>query len=554
MHLSGADCRFFPSSSMMALWQAIALLVICGLAECSVALRRNATVSVARLTTIPLTSLFADDGVCSVTCTTDFISMLNCSNSDLGGAASCHVVANCRDEYLSGNGSCSISPPQSWCTMEPEDLDIMSFDTNCSIIVTQMTKQGNVETPTESHSEDIVLYRSIKPKQPFNLNITKTGVDFNLTWDVAYAGQFLGTKLMYRVRLRTKSNLDTNGQIYDLQQNQQSLVILSEHLKPGRQYVADVQVAVHPSCFESMWSEWSNSIEWTTDSPESEQYYFLLLALPVVVVVLLVYSVKLGGIKKLSLWQHIPSPHEYFTPLYHTYQGDFKRWVGPVLTFNSFDVLEKSTTLQVLCEKQQNEGSEEPANNRSAERDFGPAGQNSSKLYFLGSNSHGIAHSGGHISMDTVTVSGQEGVMADWSGDSHRRSLEDFLNGKDANQRAAEIDDRQPLVPNGRRSLQGSDFDDWHLQEHDLENIEQVSLDSYSSNEQSDDGYPQMGLDLDTIDSGFLESDCSSPSAFDGNEQIETSSLDGVGRSHSNYVKQWVAFTSVQVDAHTTEK
>ncbi len=231
----------------------------------------------------------------------------------------------------------------------------------------------------------------------------------------------------------------------------------------------------------------------------------------------------------------------------------FQRWVGPVLTFNSFDVLEKSTTLQVLCEKQQNESSEEPAN-RTGEQGFGPAGQNSSKLYFLGSNSQGIAHSGGHISMDTVTVSDQEGVMADSSGDSHRRSLEDFLNGKDANQRAAELDDRQPLVPDGRRSLQGSDFDDWHLQEHDLENIEQVSLDSYSSNEQSDDGYPQMGLDLDTIDSGFLESDCSSPSAFDENEQIETSSLEGVGRSHSNYVKQWVAFTSVQVDAHSNEK
>lgn len=31
-----------------------------------------------------------------------------------------------------------------------------------------------------------------------------------------------------------------------------------------------------------------------------------------------------GSIKKPTLWQHIPSPHEYFTPLYHTYQGDFK--------------------------------------------------------------------------------------------------------------------------------------------------------------------------------------------------------------------------------------
>ncbi|XP_059414586.1 interleukin 21 receptor, tandem duplicate 1 isoform X1 [Carassius carassius] len=548
MHLSRADCRFVPCSSMMALWQAIALLVICGLTECSVALRRNATASVSRTTTFPLTSLFADDGVCSVTCTTDFISMLNCSNSDSAGAASCLVEADCRDEYLSANGSCSIKSPQSWCTMEPNDVDcIMSYDTNCSIIVTQMAKQGNMETPTKSHSETILLYKFVKPIKPFNLNIKKIDDAFNLTWDVAYTGHELCTKLYYRVRLRSKSDPDEMAKIYPLQQNQQSMVIISKKLLPGRQYEADVQVAVDPKWFTSMWSEWSNSVEWTSDSehPESEQYYFLLLALPVLVVVLLVSSAKLGGIKKLSLWQHIPSPHEYFTPLYHTYQGDFKKWVGPVLTFNSFDVLEKSTTLQVLCEKQQNESSEEPASS-------GPVGQNSSKLYFLGSKSQSIAHSGGHISIDTVTVSGQEGVVADWSGDSHRRSLKDFLNDKDANQRAAEIDARQPLIPDGRRSLQGSDCDDWHLQEHDLENIEQVSLDSYVSNEQSDDGYPQMGLDLDTIDSGFLESDCSSPSAFDGNEQIDTSSLDGVGRSHSNYVKQWVTFTSVQVDAHST--
>ncbi|XP_043090926.1 interleukin 21 receptor, tandem duplicate 1 [Puntigrus tetrazona] len=531
MHLSRAERRLFPRSSTMALRQAIALLVICGLIECN-------------------------DGVCGVTCTTDFISMLNCSKSDSAGTALCHVVADCRDELESVNGSCAIKSPESWCTMEPVDMDmIMSFDTNCSITVTQMVRRGdgNTETPTKSHTEKIVLYKSVKPKQPFNLNIAKMNGNFNLTWDVDYKDHALYKKLYYRVRLRNKSDPDKMAQIYTLQQNQQSMVIIGEKLLPGSQYVAEVQVAVHPSSFTSAWSEWSNSVEWTSDSSQSEQYYFLLLALPVVLVVLLVYSGKLGGIKKLSLWQHIPSPHEYFTPLYHTYQGDFKRWVGPVLTFNSFDVLEKSTTLQVLCEKQQNESSEEPAN-RTGERDFGPAGQNSSKLYFLGSNSQGIAHSGGHISMDTVTVSGQEGVMADWSGDSHRRSLEDFLHGKDANQRAAEMDDRQPLVQDGRRSLQGSDFDDWHLQEHDLENMEQVSLASYSSNEQSDDGYPQMGLDLDTIDSGFLESDCSSPSAFDGNEQIETSSLDGVGRSHSNYVKQWVAFTSVQVDAHSNGK
>lgn len=223
-----------------------------------------------------------------------------------------------------------------------------------------------------------------------------------------------------------------------------------------------------------------------------------------------------------------------------------QKWVGPVLTFNNFDVLEKSTPLQVLCEKQQNQSSEEPANGQNGEQDLGPEGQNASKLYFLGSSSQGLAHSGGHISMDTVTVSDQEGIMGDWSGNSRRRSLDGFFN---VNQRAPEIG--QPLLRDASGSLQGSDFD-WHLQEHDLENMEQVSLDSYSSTEQSDDGYPQMGLDLDTIDSGFLESECSSPSAFDGNEQIETSSLDGVEGSHSNYVKQWVAFTAVKVEAHSS--
>lgn len=234
----------------------------------------------------------------------------------------------------------------------------------------------------------------------------------------------------------------------------------------------------------------------------------------------------------------------------------FQKWVGPVLTFNNFDVLEKSATLLVLSDRQQAESSEEPTNNRNIQpRDsnpFNPASQHSSKLYFLGSSSQVFTHSGGHISMDTVTVSGQEGVVADWSGESHRQSKDGFLNSTEAERKAVDVADGQgALLPDGRRNLQVLDCDDWHVQDHELENVEQVSLFSYSSNEHSDDGYPQMGLDLDTIDSGFLESDCSSPSGFDGKEPTEIESLDGVFQS--NYVKQWVTFTAVQVENHTTE-
>lgn len=84
--------------------------------------------------------------------------------------------------------------------------------------------------------------------------------------------------------------------IFTLDKTQQSMVIASDRLLPSHRYVADVQVAVHPSWFTSMWSEWSSSVEWTCDSSVhagSEQYYLLLLiAVPIVVMVLL-YNGKL---------------------------------------------------------------------------------------------------------------------------------------------------------------------------------------------------------------------------------------------------------------------
>lgn len=161
------------------------------------------------MTTFSL-SHFADDSVCDVTCTTDFISTLNCSNSDLAGTASCYIVVNCRyrsstscsyfescqsgmcwiillnhylnsllvlflllneiglecvvmfsrDETDTVEGNCSITSSQSWCTIDPEELQLMmEYDTNCSITTTQMTKQGGAETPT---TKNMTLHKSSK--------------------------------------------------------------------------------------------------------------------------------------------------------------------------------------------------------------------------------------------------------------------------------------------------------------------------------------------------------------------------------------------------------
>lgn len=210
-----------------------------------------------------------------------------------------------------------------------------------------------------------------------------------------------------------------------------------------------------------------------------------------------------------------------------------------MFTFSSFDVLEKSAPLQVLSEKQQ---ASVPLQ-RPLLHDQGSGGSSlgdwsllslmnpdQSKRYFLGGSTLGLAHSGGHISMDTVTVSGQEGAMLDFQ-ENNRNAVE-------------VVDEAENPEPDSREISEGQGFDDWQLQANDVENGEALSLDSFSSNEQSDYGYPQIGLDLDTIDSGFLESECSSPvsSECEGGERMDTSILGGTAGTHSNYVKQWVAF------------
>lgn len=216
-----------------------------------------------------------------------------------------------------------------------------------------------------------------------------------------------------------------------------------------------------------------------------------------------------------------------------------QKWVGPVFTFSSFDVLEKSAPLQVLSEKQQAAAPQQrpllldPGSGGSSLGDLSLLSlinPDLSKRYFLGGSGLGLAHSGGHISMDTVTVSGQEGSMSDFH-ETNCRTVEIPVEAEDPEAGRRDGSERQG-------------FDNWQLQGNDAENGEELSLDSFGSNEHSDYGYPQIGLDLDTIDSGFLESDCSSPvtSECEGGEGMDATLLGDTVGTHSNYVKQWVAF------------
>lgn len=76
------------------------------------------------------------------------------------------------------------------------------------------------------------------------------------------------------------------------------------------------------------------------------------------------------------------------------------------------------------------------------------------------------------------------------------------------------------------------------------------SYDFFSPNSQTGDGYPAICLDLDTIDSGFVDSDCGSPTEceFEKNSQTDSGCSSGsvaLGNEGEDfprsYVKQWVS-------------
>ncbi|XP_028842578.1 interleukin 21 receptor, tandem duplicate 1 isoform X2 [Denticeps clupeoides] len=482
---------------------------------------------------------------CNVSCATDFISTVNCSSS---GAPpdNCVVEVECSDDDDVINGSCEIGPSQHWCTMQPDKFDlVVCFNTNCTGRVKSINRQRGTET-----SQDLAMWKlrySIKPRPPFNLTLTEVSGGFNLTWSTVYTGDdnfLLSGHLVYHVRLRTGSlevksagvpgvpsvaplyagrpHLPQEPLFYKLEEDRRFQLIERDGLQNCVTYLADVKATVKPGMFRALWSDWSSGVELRTVGEDGLRckstdnvlqnwaYLSLLMVVPVVVI-----CVKMWA-KKPLLFHYIPNPEQFFKPLYHTYEGDFKKWVGPVLTLNNFDVPEKSTSLQVVSEKTPGplETDERRACLVQHSSSADPGSRSPPRPYFFGADSHGADCSAGHISIDTVTVSGEE--------DGGGRAL-----GAE-NQRA-------------ERPAPGRDEEDWLPQE----DVEAISLSSYSSSEHSEDGYPRVGLDLDTIDSGFLESDCSSP-GFDGGERAEMALLKEVEGPHSNYVKQWIAFPAAQ--------
>lgn len=166
-----------------------------------------------------------------------------------------------------------------------------------------------------------------------------------------------------------------------------------------------------------------------------------------------------------------------------------------------------------------------------------------------------VARSAGHVSIHTVTLSGEESEE-DVTSRSSLRSYQEAgsfgsfvgtdrgrcrLEGVHVSRRDAQSG-TSPRLEAHRADDSSVDSLSYEA-DAPFNDAERVSLDSFVSNEQSEDGYPRV--DLDTIDSGYGE--CGSPGAPEANRAELPDSFHEC--KDSNYVRQWMVCSTIQEDS-----
>lgn len=506
--------------------------------------------------------------LCNVTCSTDYKASLNCSCSCSVPTHSVFLHAKCSGEDIEVNGTCELEPPQSWCVMYPEMFhDVTSVGTTCTTAVSQ---HGDQVIMSYNESSSWELCDVVKPLPPFDVQVTNTEGFYNIVW----AHDIKEDCLIYTVRVRESKHLSKDP-VHSLLVEEKHILLDSMRLQPHVKYTVDVKAKFCPEIlYEGPWSEWSSTAELGTTGGSTDieginkQWWFVPLSIILIGFLMLGISKKTYLQKKLQRFYIIPKPEEFFKPLHQNHGGNFKEWVKPL--FSEYDYLRINSQVQMNSEKQPDVlqwNNEKQSYREDSEMKQGghflhmlQPHRNSLLLSQDGGSSQGTGHSTGHISIHTVTLSGEEEFEEEVASRSSVNTLRSYQDGErfgsfgeDNREHAgydleepemARLDRESGVLPHHENHISNDLLvENMNFQPHVLLNEpERVSLDSFASNEQSEDGYPHV--DLDTIDSGFGE--CSSPGASDSNTAEQIGSFHEHKSSNSNYVKQWMICSTIQ--------
>nr|XP_060642408.1 interleukin-21 receptor [Anolis sagrei ordinatus] len=445
-----------------------------------------------------------------------------------------------------------------------------------------------------------LLKKNIKPQPPFNLTVSASPSGYNISWETPYQHRsylLLRDHLHHQLRFQKRGrSWQGQAQKHLLLQDTRFLWLESLEFEAGTEY--ELQVRSQPrSPYEGTWSTWSPPAFLSTPPKTSDSRKeprgpskWLLLSLVLLPVPLALLGRRLW--KRLESF--IPSPAPFFQPLYLSHKGDFKKWVGSPGPSTMLEVSEwcpgvgpealgrgsfKLLALLPPCEVGHG----------------GHDGAGWAEPLPMQEQPCGL------LSIDTVTVDdawigaccpqcghciAEEPLHAEEEGegkwvdvrDAYRR-IEDSSNGEPLLESPPERNPHLPSSPLllsndapatpppfqgqvqgslGRGPAEGPLFFFGPTlallppPERSLM-IPEEEAPSYSTllslySEAEDEGDPEGGLDLDTIDSGFMDCDSGSPLDPESgkkppNEEGEAAAGDTEEREASlpSYVKQWVS-------------
>ncbi|NXL60618.1 IL21R protein, partial [Chordeiles acutipennis] len=423
---------------------------------------------------------------------------------------------------------------------------------------------------------------------------------------------FLNEELEYQLCYKRRTDTWETQKTKAIHEDKRTLLIPLWELQANTEYEFQVRARPREDTgYHGFWSEWSPLLTLKTRPAAVTQTagmgWLLLFG-----VVAITASITTFLAKQRSLWKkmaYIPDPAPFFKPLYLLHNGDFKKWVGASHTKMTLDFFEWGIVLPEVLEAY----TMHPSNSTSREelcelrKDLpckpcvscltAPVQDSQSLLSSVNSSSGTQDRSYGHLSIDTVTVADeftpcncQCNCNRVYRGH-ERTSKEDSSAGEtgypkvnvddedrkiSSDLHLAELSTQDKILASGcvsadhqqvEKALEGgmgSILEALCLQPNqwDLENpaslpspdgesvsYSEVSYDFFPHIARPGDSYPMICVDLDTIDSGFVDSDCGSPvdCEFEQNSQTNCGptplELEGEDFPRS-YVKQWVSCRS----------
>ncbi|XP_062957379.1 interleukin-21 receptor [Cynocephalus volans] len=432
-------------------------------------------------------------------------------------------------------------------------MDVFRFMADDIFSVNMTDRSGN-------HSQEcgsFVLAESIKPAPPFNVTVTFSGL-YNVSWRSDYedpAFYALRGKLQYELQYRNRGDpwaLSPSRKLISV--DSRSVSLLPLEFRKDSSYELQIRASPQPgSSFQGTWSEWSDPVIFQTQPEELKEGWDLRLLLLLVLVVMVPTLVFLGLKIHLPwrLWRKVwvPSPEQFFLPLYEGHHGDFKKWVGAPFTASSLELRPCSPGKPSTLETHNYRLPQSMTKGLEPTEPPGPADlvesdgvlEPGSAYNEEGDRPYGL------VSIDTVTVVDAEGpcTCPCSCGDDGYPSLnldtslepgpgpEDPLFGTGTTVLSCGCVSEGGI---GLGGPLGSLLDRLKLSLADEESW--AAGPSWGGGlpggaSESEAGSPPAGLDMDTFDSGFAGSDCGSPVECD----FASPRDEGPPRS---YLRQWV--------------